>query len=178
MMESTQQRTAARVALRLRSVACGAAQRLMAAGCRLRQPARQLRHDERGQMTVELLIALPVAIVIACIAFNALTFFGLCAEFDRAARNAVRVYAASPDDNVSFMVADKVQAAVDLCLDDENVEVTVEGSAPSFAVATYTCALAYHPTLFGLGVRTEVLGVSLPALRHSVQLSTFSYDPI
>lgn len=178
MMAREQQGAVAQAVLWLRSGARSAARGLLPTGCWLRRPARRLRHDERGQMTIELLIALPVAIVIACIVFNALTFFGLCAEFDRAARNAVRVYAASPDDNVSFMVADKVKGAVELCLDDENAEVTVEGSAPSFAVATYTCALAYHPTLFGLGVRTEVLGVPLPALRHSVQLSTFSYDPI
>lgn len=140
--------------------------------------AARLGRDERGQMTIELLIALPVAIAIACIVFNALTFFGMCAEFDRAARNAVRIYAAAPDDNVTFMVADKMKGALELCLDDESAEVTVEGSAPYLAPATYTCTLDYHPTLFGLGVRTEVLGVPLPALHHSVQLATFSYDPI
>ena len=48
--------------------------------------------NDRGQSTVELALALPVMMITAVIAFNALMFFGNCATFDRVFREAVRVY--------------------------------------------------------------------------------------
>ena len=56
----------------------------------------RVQADDRGQMTVELLVVLPVVLIVAVVAVNALTFFGDCAAFDRVARNAVRLCAASP----------------------------------------------------------------------------------
>ena len=50
----------------------------------------------RGQMTVELAVALPVLIIVAVIAVNALTVFADCAAFDRAFRQTVRAYATAP----------------------------------------------------------------------------------
>ena len=141
------------------------------------QPRRRLARDERGQMTVELLVVLPVLLVVALIVFNALTFFGLCAEYDRLARNAVRVYAAAPSATGADAAAE-VGAAIDASLECPTAESTVEGAAGTAAPATFTCELAYWPTLFGLGMRSEVLGVPLPALHHRIELSTFSYDPL
>ena len=84
-------------------------------------PAASLRRkrcwrqrDERGQMTVELCIVFPVAIVIAVIAVNALLFFGQCSSFDRVARNAVRVIAASPPTKeASADLAARIEATVE-----------------------------------------------------------------
>lgn len=143
----------------------------------MRRLARVLEGEE-GQMTVELLVALPVAIVIALIAFNAMTFLGMCAEFDRVARNAVRVHAAVPTQAAPTAAVGDIDAELAASFDEENVDVEVTGSFPSFDPAMVTCTLAYRPTLFGLGMRTEVLGVPLPALRHSIALSTFSYNPL
>lgn len=42
--------------------------------------------DERGQMTVELAVMIPVLVAIAVIAMNAMLFFSECAAFDRLAR--------------------------------------------------------------------------------------------
>lgn len=140
-------------------------------------PWRKLA-GERGQMTIELLVALPVALVIALVAFNGLTFFGLCAEYDRVARNAVRVYASAPTSAVSTDAVAEVAAAIEADLDCATAESAVEGNAPSAAPATYTCTLTYHPTLFGLGLRSEIFGVAMPALHHRIALSTFSYNPL
>lgn len=129
-------------------------------------------------MTVELMVALPVMLVIALIAFNALTFFGLCAEYDRVARNAVRVYAAAPTSLTGSEAAGEVSAAIEAALDCPTAESAVEASLPHLAPATFTCTLVYHPTLFGIGMRSEVLGVPLPPLRHTVSLSTFVYNPL
>ena len=63
--------------------------------CRLAALAARV-DDGQGQMTMELMAVLPVAILIAIIAVNVLVFFGDCASFDRVARNAIRVYATSP----------------------------------------------------------------------------------
>ena len=51
---------------------------------------------ERGQMTVELAVVFPALLAVAVIAVNALLFFSECAAFDRVAREAVRLHAASP----------------------------------------------------------------------------------
>ena len=139
---------------------------------------RRMARSERGQMTVELMVALPVMVVIALIVFNALTFFGLCAEHDRVARNAGRVYASAPASAVASEAAGEVQAAIEANLGCPTAESSVTASLPHLAPATFTCTLAYHPTLFGLGVRSEVLGVPLPALSHTVEMSTFVYNPL
>ena len=44
---------------------------------------RRRLDDDGGQATVELAVVLPVVIIVAVIAVNALTFFGACAAFDR-----------------------------------------------------------------------------------------------
>lgn len=49
-----------------------------------------LREPECGQMTVEFAVALPVVVVIAVIAVNALAFFSDCAAFDNLFRDAMR----------------------------------------------------------------------------------------
>ena len=54
------------------------------------------RRSTRGQMTVQLAVAMPVLIIVAVIAVNALAFFAECAVFDRVAHEAVRVHAAAP----------------------------------------------------------------------------------
>ena len=66
------------------------------------------RQGERGQATVELAVVLPVALVVAVIAVNALAFFGTCASFDRVARQTVCALATAPasgDDTASLALA-------------------------------------------------------------------------
>ena len=55
-----------------------------------------LKGGSRGQMTVEFMVAFPCMIIVALIATNALLFFSECASFDRAFRQSVCTYAASP----------------------------------------------------------------------------------
>ena len=133
---------------------------------------------DRGQMTVELMAVLPVAITIAVIAVNVLVFFGDCAEFDRVARNAVRVYATSPTYGVhagqsQASIAAAVQSEIDSAYD--RVEVSYEGLG--WGLTRYTATLDYAPNLFGLGMRESVLGVPLPHLKHSTSLVVDTYKP-
>ena len=131
-----------------------------------------------GQMTIELAVALPVLIIVAVIAVNALTFFGHCAVFDRVVHEAVRVYAAAPAygqglDQSSALV----EQALNDALDAPNLDVSVSYGATGFDFVQFTATLTFHPMLFGLGLRSDVFGVALPALSHTTTYAVDVYKP-
>lgn len=148
-----------------------------AGGGRLRQARGDPRSD-RGQMTVELAAVFPVAIVVAVIAVNALTFLSECAAFDVALREAARVHAASPaygqglDQSTAL-----IEAGLREAFPAENESVTVQVESVSGGHARFSGTLEFHPTLFGLGLRSSVFGVSLPPLRHAAQTTVDPYKP-
>lgn len=121
-----------------------------------------------GQMTLELAVAFPVLIVVAVIAVNACTFFADCAVFDRVAHEAVRVHAASPayrqgNAQSCSLVEQEIRSAIDA----SNVDVSVSYGAEGFDFVRFTATLEFSPTLFGMGLRSEVFGVPMPRLTHS-----------
>lgn len=139
---------------------------------------RHLYDGERGQMTVELCMFLPIAIIIAVIVVNAAAFFGDCAKFDRVARNAVRVHAASPTyGQVGSGSSSMVREALETEFSADNLSCEVTVSSDHLGFDTYEMTLAYKPTLFGMGLRTEVLGVPLPSLQHTSRLTVCPYKP-
>ena len=133
-------------------------------------------HEECGQMTIELMAVIPVAVAIAVIAVNVLVFFGDCASFDRVARNAIRVYATSP---TYGMQAGQSQAGIanavreELTSAFEKVDVSHEDMGGG--LTRYVATLDYAPNLFGMGMRDSVLGVQLPHLKHSTSLVVDAY---
>ena len=133
---------------------------------------------ERGQMTVELAVVFPALLAVAVIAVNALLFFSECAAFDRVAREAVRVHAASPAygqglEQSCAQGAQTVEQAFDRpCL---GTRVAVEGTADGHA--RFTATIEFSPTLFGLGLKSSVFGVALPRLEHAVSLTVDPYKP-
>lgn len=134
--------------------------------------------DNRGQMTIELCIVLPVAIIIAVIAVNAMTFFSYCAEFDRVTRNAVRVAAASPSANQDKAVTvSSIKSQIINCVNASNTSCEVSSSVESNGLETYKATLKYWPTLFGMGLKDSVFGVKLPPLTHSSSLTVDRYTP-
>ena len=140
---------------------------------------RPLLKDTRGQMTVELAVVFPVLIAVAFIAMNALQFFGLCSSFDRTAHAFMRTVAASP---AYGQDAETVRSLIEDGLfhhyeDRAEIQVSVayRGVAPD--LDRFTAEMTYHPTLFGLGLRTEVMGVALPPLVHRTQLTLDRYKP-
>ena len=127
---------------------------------------------DAGQATVELAVVLPVAIVLAVIVVNALSFF------DQLARQAICSYAPSPDAGQGpAEVAALVESELEEALGTSNlaIEVTVQGRAGSYQ--RYCGRLSFAPTLFGLGLKDEVFGVSLPRLVHEVDLTVDAYRP-
>lgn len=147
-------------------------------GFRVYQRCRRAGCDERAQMTVELCALLPVAIIVAVIAVNAMTFFSECAEFDRVSRNAVRVHAASPSYGEGSSEASAlVAAALDEAFSAENLSCEVSVSSGHQGFSTYEMTLSFSPTLFGMGIRSEVLGVAIPPLKHVSTLTVHPYRP-
>lgn len=136
------------------------------------------RLDEGGQMTVEFMVTLPVMLIVAFIAVNALLFFSECAAFDRIAKEAVRIYATSP---AYEQTTEQSLAQIETLLNDSfdkeylSCEVSVSGGFTGYE--TYTATLRFSPTLFGLGLRNEILGVSLPTLNHATSLTVDPYKP-
>ena len=115
---------------------------------------------DAGQATVELAVVLPVAIALAVIVVNALSFFEACAAFDQLARQAICAYAPSPDAGQgSAEVVALVESELEEALGTSNlaIEVTVQGRAGSYQ--RYCGRLSFAPTLFGLGLKDEVFGV-------------------
>ncbi len=134
--------------------------------------------EERGQMAVELAVIMPVAISIAVIVVNAMTFFSECAAFDRVSRNVVRICAASPaygqDLNQSITA---VGTALEESISMQNEASSVTASTNGLGYTTFVLTLTYSPTLFGLGLRSEIFGVQLPVLRHSTSIVVDPYRP-
>ena len=129
-------------------------------------------------MTVELAVAMPVLIIVAVIAVNAMTFFCQCAVFDRVAHEAVRVHAAAPaygqgPGQSCALVEQDIRAV----LDDSNIDVTVAHDSVGADFDRYTATIEYRPTLFGLGLRSQVFGVALPTMTHSTSYVVDSYKP-
>ena len=140
---------------------------------------QNFRKDSSGQMTVELALALPVFIVVAVIAVNALHFFSLCAAFDRAAHNEVRIQAASPAYGQDALQSSALieQSLYGAFEKESNIEIQVEQATTGADFNEYIAHMKYHPTLFGMGLRSEVFGVSLPSLNHSTRFVIDSYKP-
>lgn len=140
--------------------------------------SKQGSEDYSGQMTVELCIVFPVVIVIAAIMFNALIFFSDCAEFDRVARNSVRIYSSSigaSEDSAS--VSASIRDAISQRMVNGEVEMSQSGSIDSGGYTTYRITYRYDPTLFGLPLRGSVFGVSMPKIEHSIAMCVDPYSP-
>lgn len=134
--------------------------------------------ETKGQATVEFAIALPVLIIVAAIAVNALLFFSDCAAFDRMFRNAVRIHAASPaygqDSAQSCALIEQTLASA-FARDGLEVEVSSRGGGAGHT--TFTATLFFAPTLFGSAPVTEVFGVAMPRLSHVSSMTIDQYKP-
>ena len=132
--------------------------------------------DERGQMTVELAVALPVLIVVAVIAVNACTFFCECAVFDRIVHEAVRVCATSPAyGEGSGQACAAIEQTMRAQLSADNLEMSVSHAGVGVDFDEYRATLTFHPTLFGMGLRSQVFGVALHSLEHTTVYVVDSY---
>lgn len=129
-------------------------------------------------MTVEFVVAFPVLIAIAVVAVNAGLFFSECSAFDRIAQDAVRTHAAacSFGEGEDAACAD-IAADLERAFERDYLSTSVEAQPLSGGMVTYRMGLEFSPTLFGMGLKSEVFGVSLPTLRHEATLTVDPYKP-
>jgi len=143
-----------------------------------RRTVRRTHSDESGQMAVEFAVVLPILLAIAVVAVNAGTLFVQCASFDRVARNAVRVCASAPPYGQGVdAAASQVESMIESALNQPNVRVSVLFEETHGGHVVYTARMEFAPTLFGMGLRMEVLGVSLPVMTHEVSMVVDRYKP-
>lgn len=114
--------------------------------------------DVRGQMTVELAVLIPPAIVVALISYNLMGFIDACAAFDRLSLDAVVAHGVAPSGTqTQDTAASEVQAAITSALGREGtceVSVSVEDvdsgeAASAFVISPllrrFVCRLSYKP---------------------------------
>lgn len=114
--------------------------------------------QERGQMSVELAVLMPVIIVVALVVYNLARFVALCATFDRAAFNAVSSFGVAPTGTQTSVVAvDQVERNIAQSLgagDAFTVRVSAnrvqaDGSSSGMSLAPhlyeFTCKLFFKP---------------------------------
>lgn len=131
-----------------------------------------------GQMTVELVVALPVLIAVAVVVVNACLLLSECAAFDRVASDAVRAFATSPAFGEEGSVAcGEIAEELDRNFSRDHLSTGVAAESGADGMTTYRMTLEFSPTLFGLGFKSEVFGVSLPRLTHTVSLTVDPYKP-
>ena len=132
--------------------------------------------DRSGQMAVELSVVFPIMIIVAVVLVNALSFASECARFDREARNAIRCEATTPAINEGdFGPATRVESALQSSFSASNESTSVSVSKSSLFTTRYECELMWSPTLFGLGMKTNVFEVQLFQLSHTCALSIDPY---
>lgn len=131
-----------------------------------------------GQATVELAILFPVVIIIAVIAVNALTFFSTCANFDRAFKQEVASIASSPGygEGISNIVS-LLKNDLNEKFENEFLDFNVSVENISGGFQAYNGEIRMHPTLFGMGLRSEIFGMPMPTLNHQQKLVVEQYKP-
>ncbi len=135
---------------------------------------------ERGQMSVEMAVSLPVLVVCMVIAIDVLVYMGECARFDHLAPQEILACATSPSHGAASQAnAQGVQDALSSEFSRYNAQVEVdaqEGGVLDGAVV-YTCTLSLAPWPLGFA-GSSVLGTGVPlALRHSCSFAVDPYVP-
>ena len=137
---------------------------------------------ERGQMTVEFAVVLPVVIAVMVIAVDCMVFAGQCARFDNIAAQrviALGVSAGRESYELEQRAADIEQAlADDFANTNESVEVSCERAEGGLGeVYVFCCTLRFAPwPLSEAGA--SVFGTTVPLyLTHEYELAIDPYTP-
>lgn len=126
-------------------------------------------------MAVELAVVLPVLLVVALFGMNTACFLAECSAFDRAFRQSVLMWGASPandDADVQGNVARDVSQA---CGELASVKVVPEPEAGG--LVRYRAEMEYAPKLFGDKPVEAVFGIALPKFKHEQEFVIDAYKP-
>ena len=82
---------------------------------------------ERGQMTVELAVCIPVLIVVAIVVGNVAWYLNLCSRFDRVALDTAIAHGVSPSGEQDLThAAEEVEAAIRAAMGEDVPDIDVE----------------------------------------------------
>ncbi len=135
---------------------------------------------ERGQMSVEMAVSLPVLIICMVIAIDVLVYMGECARFDHLAPQEVLACATSPSHGAASQanaqgVQDALAGEFSRC--NACVEVDAQEGGLLDGSVVYTCTLSLAPWPLG-SAGGSVLGAGIPlSLRHSCSFAVDPYVP-
>lgn len=152
--------------------------------------------QNKGQMTVELAVCIPVILALVGISLNVLGYLNVCARFDRIAADAVRSQAASPGygQEGSTLSASRVRDVIESsflsstgsgfpCEIAVSVkalgfggESATEGGGISFSMLSrlerYECQLTYKPWPF-----SKIVFLQFFELSHTRSYTVDSFNP-
>lgn len=133
---------------------------------------------DRGQMTVEFVVAFPVMIAVAVISVNAVLFISECAAFDRLAKQAICAYGTSFGyGEGSAQAAAYVQEDLSRNFDEDHLSTAVRLEKCPLGHERYVATLYFTPSLAGRPLTGSVFGVNLTPLEHSTCLTVDPYRP-
>ena len=134
--------------------------------------------EKSGQATVELAVVFPVVLIVAVIAVNVLTFFSYCSSFDRTFKQSVACLGSSPAYGESIgNIKSYVEKDLKDTLLQDYLDFNISVESVSGGFYCFDGSLIMSPTLFGMGLRDEILGIPLPKLTHRQQLKIDVYKP-
>lgn len=143
---------------------------------------------ESGQMSVEVAVIIPLALVVAITMANIMEYLACCALFDRASLDAVLAHGVSPAGLQTDLAAvAEVESAIEEAM-GENPAISIEVSATALSspsgslvslsphLTRFTCALRFRPWPQHL----RLAGVSMDApfeIVHTRSLVVDRYRP-
>lgn len=146
---------------------------------RCRQGGAPAGRGERGQITVEFAVVMPVILLVMVIAIDCMVFIGQCARFDNVVPQRIIALATSPASG-EYELETRVSAVTTALEDDFSTlgqTVTVEyeqSDALLDGTVVFTCTLSMPPWPLGNAGAT-LFGTRIPlALTHEC---TFAIDP-
>ena len=132
--------------------------------------------NERGQMAVELCVTMPIALAVAVVILDTLTFAAACAEFDHLAPQAIVALAAVPE-GVEFDAESccaQIKERLEQELDSSHLEVTVNVGQDG-SIRNFTCAARAAPWPFSAS--GSFFGLHVPSLlSHETELAVRPYS--
>ncbi len=149
----------------------------------MRRVGQWLR-GERGQMSVELAVCLPVILMVMVLAIDMLVFMAECARFDHVVPQQIEAYATSVKGSnatiseIKANILESLESKFDA--DYESVSVSQKKGSTLLnddsRVRIYTCTLEMTPWPLASGGIT-LFGMTIPtSLTHTCSLAIDPYD--
>ncbi|MBQ9059053.1 MAG: hypothetical protein IJ125_07705 [Atopobiaceae bacterium] len=148
---------------------------------------RRLWQEQAGQMSVELVVCMPVVLICAFVVFNLAQFVVVCSRFDRIVPDAILAHGASPEGEQTLLTSiEQVEQSIRDAMDTTRATIELTAEPLSFSEVgllslvgqptRFTCVLTMSPWPSQL----SVAGISLSApqfMRHECSIVIDRYRP-